>query len=237
MNDFNTAINTIFPDWQYGHPVVIYGLIRSMKPAVCVEVGTYLGFGAAWMAKALQENGSGHLYCIDNFGLNDRAVQCGNPRQHMERNIAMLGLSDWVTIIEGDSDKVEWPEKVDLAYIDGWHSYLAASHDFEQCELRGAECICLDDTTQSVGPRKLVSTLSSDSWSVLSVERDCGLAICMRRKPRGPITFSQELPDCPGVDLQTLTRAEQRRHFEEASRLNGLDYSSVLTSVHHGRGE
>lgn len=236
MNDFYASIPTVFPDWQYGHPMLLHGLIRSMKPQVCVEVGSYLGFGAAWMAQALKENGSGHLFCIDNYGLVDRPIQQGHARRHMERNLAMLGLTDWVTIIEGDSDKVTWPDNIGIAYVDGWHGYLAVKHDFEQCASRGAECICLDDTVQSIGPRMLTLDIrQSGAWDVLDVLRDCGLTICMRKQPKGAITFSQELPPPnKGVDLQTLAPSMQRQHLTEASDLNGVDYSPILHLLHEG---
>ena len=236
MSAFEHNIDAVFPDWSYGHPHVLHGLIRSMKPDVCVEVGTYLGFGAAWMAQALKLNGNGHLYCIDNFGLNDRPIQGGNPRKHLEENIATLGLTDWVTILEGDSSAVEWPEKVDFAYLDGWHGYLAVLHDWKQCEARGAECICLDDTVQSVGPRMLTMDVRMDGdWDVLDVLRDCGLSVCMRKLPKGPITFSQENPTHPGVDLQVVTKDYQVRHFDELSKRNRVNYAPIMHLLHKGR--
>jgi hypothetical protein len=234
--NFAEQVTQVFPDWTYGNPMVLYGLIRSMKPAVCVEVGTYLGFGAAWMAQALKENGSGHLYCVDNFGLNDRAIQQGNPRQHLEQNLAKLGLTDWVTILEGDSDKVQWPERCDICYIDGWHSYLAAKHDFEQCAKRGAECVCFDDTTMSVGPRLLTMELRcKEEWQVLDILRDCGMTIAMRRQKKGPITFSQEDPTHQGRDLQLMTKAEQLQHLEQMSLSNGVNYDAITHVLHGGR--
>lgn len=236
--NFYANVASVFPDWTYGNPHVLYGLIRSMKPAVCVEVGTYLGFGAAWMAQALKENGRGHLYCIDNFGLNDRAIQQGNPRRHLEENLEKLELTEWVTILEGKSNEVQWPERVDLAYVDGWHSYLACKHDFEQCAKRGAECVCFDDTTMSAGPRMLTMDIRMEGeWDVVDILRDCGMTIAMRKLPKGPITFSQENPNHPGVDLQVVSRGYQISHFEEMECINGVKYGRILDMLHPGVGE
>lgn len=225
-------IDAHFSDWNYGHPKVLYGLIRSMRPQVVVEVGTYLGYGAAWMAQALKENGSGILYVIDNWSLNDRARQGGKPLKHFWENMRALELDSRIIAIDGDSDKVDWPDRIDFAYIDGWHSFDAAWHDFCQAERAGATCICMDDTTNCIGPRMaLEEARSSGDWEIIEVFADNGLAICMRRRTKGPITFSQELPNHPGVDLQTLTRAGQAQHLHEAALANGNAYDEILHRI------
>jgi hypothetical protein len=162
-----------------------------------------------------------------------------DARTHLETNLQRAGVREQITLIDGDADKVIWPSVVDFAYIDGWHSYLAAKFDFEQCAKRGAECICFDDAVQSVGPRMLVHEIrASGEWDVIDVLRDCGMAICMRKVKKSPITFSQELPPPnTGVDLQTLTKAGQGDHLSAASRLNGVDYSSINHLLCDGRKE
>lgn len=236
--NFYEEVDKVFHDWNYGHPIVIYGLIRSMKPEVVVEVGAYRGFGTAWMAKAVQENGVGHVYAIDNFSLKQFTPYREQAIKHFWHNLAALGVTDQVTLIEGDSDKVEWPANPTVVYIDGWHSYLAAKNDFVKAAMLGAECICLDDTTQSIGPRMLVEEIRKlGNWDVINVLRDCGLTICIEktRHTMGPITFSQELDDSTGVDLQTLTKGEQLAHLTLASSRNGVKYDSVLKSLCNGR--
>lgn len=233
--NFFTDIWEIHKEWKYENPVTLYGLIRSMKPETVIEIGAYRGFSASWMAQALKENGKGHLYCIDNFSLTDHVAKHGDARQFLESNFVKAGVRDWITLLDGDSDKVQWPYKVDFAYVDGWHSYQVAKHDFEQCDIRGAECICLDDAVQSVGPRLLVQEIrATEKWDVIDVLRDCGMAICMRKLKKGPITFSQELPDCTGVDLSASTKQAQLAHLEEASARNGVSYDGVLPLLHPG---
>jgi tRNA A58 N-methylase Trm61 len=208
-----------------------------MKPQTVVEVGVYKGFTASWLARALQENGSGHLYGIDNFSLTDHETRLGtDARSHLRHNLESLGVDNVVTILDGDSDKVNWPEKVDFAYIDGWHSYLAAKYDFLQCAKRGAECVCFDDAVQSVGPRMLIQEIrDSGDWDVLTVDRDCGMAICMRKKKLRDITFSQELPNHPGVDLQALTREEQMEHLDDCSKINAVSYQRIRGALCSGK--
>jgi hypothetical protein len=224
MNDFYVNVERVFQDWNYGHPKVLYGLIRSMRPKVVVEIGTYRGFGAAWMAKALQENNDGRLYCVDNFSLTDHEARYGDARRHLRENLQQLGVHDFVHVLDGESHKVDLPDRIDFAYIDGWHSYQATKSDFERVAERGAECVCFDDTTQSAGPRMVFDEIrASGQWDVLEIFRDCGMGIAMRRGPKGPITFSQELPPPDkGTILIGMPRPAQLQHFEHAAKVNGL---------------
>jgi predicted O-methyltransferase YrrM len=42
-----------------------YGLVRGLKPRICVELGTYAGFSAYFIALALKDNNFGALDCYD----------------------------------------------------------------------------------------------------------------------------------------------------------------------------
>lgn len=222
--DFFQTVESLFHDWNYHHPRIIYALIRALKPKTVVEVGTYRGYAACYMARALQENGNGHLYCIDNLSLSDHVKQYGDPVEHWRSNLSKCGVLDFVTLLRGRSDMVLWPDSVDLSYIDGWHGYLVAKYDFNKCAELGATCICLDDTLNCIGPRKVVRELDRNNWDVLTLPNDNGLSICHRKVER-KVTFSQELPNNPGTILTNATDDEVLAHLESASALNGVDYS------------
>lgn len=237
---FHETVKERFSDWNYGHPLILHGFIRSLKPEVVVEVGLYRAFAACWMARALQENNKGKLYAIDNFTLTEHVERYGDPRTHAEGNLRACGVEGWVEIIEGNSDEVEWPDKVDVCYIDAWHSYTAAKNDFFKALERGAYLIALDDTENCVGPRMLVEELrrmayiGGDQWDVMDIHADNGLTIFLKRQPRRLVTFSQELPlPNPGVDLRPLTLDEQQQHFDEAAKTTGLNYSSIMEVTEH----
>lgn len=236
---FYENVDKIFHDWNYGSPKVLYGLIRSLKPDVVCDIGTYRGYSAAWMAKACQENNKGLVYCLDNFSLTDHAARYGDAKKHLWENLEACGVDGFIRLIEGDTDKIQWPEKVDLAYVDAWHSLRLARHDFQKAASLGAKCICLDDTTQSVGPRMLMQEVrESGEWDVIDLDRDCGMGICMRREPLRPIIFSQEIEDLiPGFDLSASTKEEQDKHLVEAWKKTGEDYSRIAGMVHEGRAE
>lgn len=186
MNEFETLMASVNHEWTHGNAISLYGLVRSLKPGVVVEIGSFLGYSAAWMAQALKENGAGHLHCFDNF-----SSLAG--RHTLESNLAAVGVREWITIHEGDSDMVQELKGVDFAYVDGWHSYAKARSDFDNCDKLGAECICIDDTVSTVGPRRLMDELRFDPrWEIVTLRRDTGMTVCMRATPLGPTNFSQE---------------------------------------------
>lgn len=90
----------------------LYEWCRRSRPAVTLEIGTYLGGSAAHMAVG---NPDGHVWTLD---INPDAV----------RHADALELPN-LTALLGDSgpsvDRVRdlLPGPVDLLYIDGWHSF------------------------------------------------------------------------------------------------------------------
>jgi len=46
-------------------PLYFYGVTKILKPLVCVELGTYAGNSAYYIAAALKSNHRGNLYCYD----------------------------------------------------------------------------------------------------------------------------------------------------------------------------
>lgn len=237
MSFYDTQ-KTLWADWSYSHPLILHGLIRSLKPQVIVECGCYRAFSTCWMAKALQDNNSGKLYTIDNWSLREHVDRYGDPRAHAISNMEACGVRDWIEILDGESDSVQWPETVDFCYIDGWHSHKAVDFEFSQAQKRGAKVIALDDTENCVGPRTFADTVVefSNRWQKLHIHGDNGLTLFVRNEPKRPITFSQELPPPnPGVDLRYMTLDQQAEHFAEATKITGLDYSSVMDCTEHDR--
>lgn len=43
----------------------LYGLVRMMKPRICIETGTHCGDSAEWIGRALYDNGPGRLFTCD----------------------------------------------------------------------------------------------------------------------------------------------------------------------------
>lgn len=223
-DQFFETVERVFANWHYDHPRILYALMRSLKPKTAVEIGSLYGYCACYMARALQENGGGRLFSIDDF--SESMQRAANP-QEWDANLKACGVRDFATLLVGKSSEVQWPEQVDFAYIDGWHGYTTVRADFIRAAMAGAECICLDDLT-TVGPSLFVKELRGyGTWDVLELFRDNGLAVCMRKKDRPPLTFAQELPDHPGTDMTGWTEAAKLAHLAEAAKVTGVDYSWV----------
>lgn len=239
---FYEEVNKVYASWNYDSPRLLHGFLRCMKPQHIVDCGTYRGLSAAWMAKACQENNMGKVHCLDNWSLLEHAhiLDGKTPKQHAEENLTHLGVREWVEFHDGDTKDLSiWPEKVDFIYIDAWHSYEAARREAMHAILKGASFVAFDDVENCVGPRMLADHAFEDGmnfglWQQLDLHSDNGLTIFVKKQPRRLITFSQELPyPNPGVDLRPLTLEQQKAHFDEASAITGLDYSSILNQTEH----
>lgn len=194
--NFPEEVERVFHDWKYDHPKVLYGLIRWLRPKTVVEVGTYRGYGASWMARALQENGEGRLYCIDAFCCPPH--QYGDMQTHWETNLKKLGVFEQVTLIRGRSHQVEWPKSIDMAFIDADHSYAACCHDVNQAIMLGAKILAVDNTYSAEGCQRWAEEFRQHSkelgiWEFLEVPHQEGFLIAVRGSQiRTPFTYTEE---------------------------------------------
>ncbi len=93
---------------------LLENLVRMMNARIIVEIGTYTGYSAIYMARGLRENGV--LYTIDN---NPEIEDLAN--EFIER----AGLSDRITTYQGDALEVLTETifplteaNIDLVFID-----------------------------------------------------------------------------------------------------------------------
>ena len=184
--------------YQYRHPRFLYSLIRWLQPLSVVEVGTHLGMSAVWMARALQENGGGGiLTCIDSFCWRDQPTQ----EQQWHANILACGVDRSVRLVKGRSQEVEWPARVDFAYIDGSHSRRASQQDLDKALGHGATCICMNDISTCMGVRKTANEFrwaKEDSWGFIQVPFDAGLLVAIKNEPLPePIQGDEDPWDMP----------------------------------------
>src|SRR6201991_302786 len=68
---------------------ITYLLLRAIKPAGVVELGTFHGWSTTWILSALRDNGFGHLH---SFDLIDNVV----------RNVPAELVADRWTFVMGD---------------------------------------------------------------------------------------------------------------------------------------
>lgn len=198
------ALNTI--DFHSGlgdSAWLLYGLCRSLKPMVCVEIGSARGKSACFVGTALKENGGGHLYAIDPHTKTDwNDSESVDSYEIMTENIRNLGLEDVITIVRKPSSDAlkEWRAKIDLIFIDGDHTYDGAKADWEGFRPFVSEfgLVVFHDTIWDLRPNpqwsrtdmgvpKLVEELRQEGFPVLTIDRDCGLSIVQPTKHGNPL--------------------------------------------------
>src|SRR5215831_4268628 len=78
---------------------LLYGIVRSMKPSVCVEIGSASGKSTCYIGLALKENNSGMLYAIDphipTYWSDDDSV---DTFKELNANISTLNLEQYIKV-------------------------------------------------------------------------------------------------------------------------------------------
>ena len=97
----------------------LYHLVRSMKPDVIVEIGTYYAGTAEILTRALTENRNGHLYTTDPYG----AERCpgiirGWPKE-IRKRVSFLPKNSMGLAETLRSQNI----KPDIVFIDGCHDF------------------------------------------------------------------------------------------------------------------
>jgi len=97
---------------SFEEKLVIYSLIRAIKPEVCIETGTHFGKTALYIAHALYDNKKGHLWTVDpNEHFASEAVRYFNRYPELKKFITFQK-------IKGEDLKVK---DIDFAFIDSFH--------------------------------------------------------------------------------------------------------------------
>jgi predicted O-methyltransferase YrrM len=126
-----------------GFGFLYYGLVRAIRPRHVVVVGSGYGFSVICLALGLKDNGAGALTFVDpSYSLlrNGPAQTIGgadfwrDPEQ-VRAHFAQFGVDDLVTHYKRTSEEFfsSYEDfalpKIDLAFIDGNHSYSHVHHD------------------------------------------------------------------------------------------------------------
>lgn len=113
-----------------------------------VELGTYRGASACWLAAGAQSGYGAHVWTVDPHdlpgqrrptGRNGGQTDYTNPaiRRHARQQIASVGLTDHITMVREFSTVAgeQWAgPTVGLLFIDGDHRQHAARRDFRAWE-------------------------------------------------------------------------------------------------------
>lgn len=141
----------------------LYGLVRVLKPEVCVETGCFQGEASAQIALALDYNGHGHLYTCD---VDPQAVV--KVSAIVEKLPATVYCRDSVEMLR------RIPE-VDFAFIDGGSNRTA---EMEALQLSSHAYVVLHDANNPdyLFPRKWSKEFAK-SLQILRFPHPLGLAV------------------------------------------------------------
>jgi predicted O-methyltransferase YrrM len=161
-----------------GFGFVYYGLVRALRPQHVLVVGSGFGFSVVCLALGLRDNRRGRLTFVDPsfsilrhgpFHTVGGQAHWSDPRK-VRAHFARFGVEDIVTHYKLTSqelfrryDELKLPT-IDLAFIDGNHSYEDVSRDFLDVLMRSRRngYILLHDTNIYV--RELVRHAGVKRW-------------------------------------------------------------------------
>jgi predicted O-methyltransferase YrrM len=188
---------------------LLYGLARSLKPRIAVEIGSARGRSACFVGLALKENGSGRLYAIDphiQTAWNDLGAI--DTFSTMRQNVAELDLGGVVEIVRSTSADAAatWSEPIDLLFIDGDHSYYAVKADWTRFSPFVSEfgVVVFHDTIwdrrpdprygrADMGVPAFVEELRNTGYPVVTIDRDFGVS--MVQPSVGGVSLAKEKGD------------------------------------------
>ncbi|WP_347814334.1 glycosyltransferase [Alkalihalobacillus sp. LMS39] len=118
-----------------GHRRFAYDLVKFMKPAVIVELGTQWGISFFSFLQAVKdENSPTKCYAVDTWEGDPHAGYYGNEVYSNVNQIINQYYSGHASLIRSTFDDARNhfdDQTIDLLHIDGYHTYEAVSHDFE----------------------------------------------------------------------------------------------------------
>ncbi len=108
----------------------LYTLVRALKPASVLEVGTHIGSSTVHIAKALKTNLAGHLTTVDVYDVND--PENGSWKKYnlplsVKATLEQADVADRVTFrTDGAQAFLQKTDlNFDLIFLDGDHSAAA----------------------------------------------------------------------------------------------------------------
>jgi predicted O-methyltransferase YrrM len=142
---------------------LLYALIRASRPSTVAEFGASFGISTIHLAAAVQDNGAGRVISTE---LN------ANKVTQARANLAEAGLSDQVTILEGDARQTlaDLDGPVEFVLLDGWKDlYLPVLRLLEPHLTAGALILADDSVSQAADMPDYLSHVRDPANGYLSL--------------------------------------------------------------------
>jgi hypothetical protein len=143
-----TLIDEYFGHWGHGTDkkqfflgfgLIHYALVRNVKPARILCIGSKQGFIPAILALACKDNGGGHVDFVDaGYDETNRVNHWGGVgfwnNIDIRNHFGKIGVARHITsfiMTTAKFDKKYPKRKYDYVYLDGDHSYWGVKKDFK----------------------------------------------------------------------------------------------------------
>lgn len=173
---------------------LLHGLVRSLKPDTCVEIGSATGWSTCHIGLGLRENVHGQLYAIDPHAATSWNDPTIDSLGALRRNLRRCGLERYVEIVRATSEAAArgWRRPIDLLFIDGDHSYAGVKRDWElfSPHLRPFGVAVFHDATwdlhgptrPDMGVPRFLEELRIAGYPLITIDRDHGLTLVQPRQ-------------------------------------------------------
>lgn len=197
---------------------LLHGLVMSMKPSVCMEIGSARGCSACHIGLALRQLKRGRLFAVDPHTRTDwNDTSSVDTYEVMRRNIRAFGVQHYVEVLRNYSGEVakDWKEPIDMLFIDGDHSYegvkedwrlfsphvrrfgVVVFHDTIWDVKRGLDSPPKPETGRRMGVPRFVEELRQGGYPVITIDQHCGISLV--QPVQGGVQLSKTLM---GADTQ-----------------------------------
>jgi len=141
---------------------VLTELVVEFQPEFILEIGTYFGGGSEILARALNETSSGLLITLDSNEARaeevERRMALWDPEVQAKTTFLPHTSEEFFRSLIG-----KWDPAIDIAIVDGEHTYLGAYGDIVRCaqQIAGGGMIIVDDYDQSTVNRAVADFIQT----------------------------------------------------------------------------